>query len=514
MGNTSSYQIKQANRYEKPLSMSLGTNISYFEKQFEHCDDLILRRITIGGIPVCYVYISDLVDEQSLYKLNNTAFMSEKNTANHLADIEDIINSTFPFVNIQSYESIHSLITNVLLGHIIMLAEGTKKGFVFPIGGVNGRDVEEPPSEKIVRGPRDGFVEDINTNIQLIRRKLRSPNLKVESLTLGTETNTKINIVYIKGIADDGIVEEVRSRVKRIEIDGILESHYIESMISDSRWSPFPTMYSTERPDKVCGGLLEGKVAILTDGTPFALTAPALFVEFLHSNADYYNGSFPQSIIRWVRFLGLFVTLILPAFYVALLTFHQDLLQAPFLIRIAANREGLPYPALVEGVFLLLTYELLREAGLRMASPFGGNLVTIIGLVIVGQGAVYAGFIGAGMTIVITVTALTSFILPNYAFHQVIRFLSIPILLLGGILGFLGIMVGLMFGLAHLVSLRSFGVPYFSPVSPAIKSGWKDVFIRAPWWAMDRRPPGLGVDDIDRAGAINHTNPPKKRGED
>ncbi len=380
--------------------------------------------------------------------------------------------------------------------------------YVFHSRNPIGRTVGEPNTERTVRGPREGFVEDIHQNLLLIRRKIKNPSLKVESFILGKQTNTQINIVYMKGIADQGVVEEVRQRLSRIKIDGILESHYIESMIKDSPKSPFPTVFSTERPDRVCGALLDGKVAILVDGTPFVLTVPAMFVEFLHSAEDYYDGSLVATTIRWVRFLGLFVTLILPAFYVGLTSFHQDLLQTPLLMRLGAGREDLPYPVLVEAIFMLITFELIREAGLRMPKTFGGAVITILGLVLIGQAAVQAGIIGPLLMIVVSVTALTSFILPNYAFHQIIRFCGIPLLLASGFFGFMGILIVLMFGLAHLVSLRSFGVPYFSPVSPSRKEGWKDVFIRAPWWAMETRTPGLGIDHMSRADKGNMAKPP------
>jgi spore germination protein KA len=351
-----------------------------------------------------------------------------------------------------------------------------------------------------------GFVEDINVNLQQIRKRIKTPSLKVENLIVGKQTKTEVALVYLKGIANDDIVKEVHKRISQIQIDGVLDSQYIESMIKDSRVSPFPTIYSTERPDRVCASLLDGKVAILTDGTPYALTAPALFVEFLHSGDDYYNSSLVMTLIRWIRFLGLFVTLILPAFYVAMTTFHQDLLQTPLLIRIVSVREGLPYPVLVEAIFMFLTFELIREAGLRMPRTFGNATITILGLVLIGQAAVQSGIIGPALTIVVSVTALTSFILPNYAFHQIIRLCGIPLLLLAGLFGFMGIIVGLMFGLTHLVSLRSFGVPYFSPVSPSNKEGWKDVFIRTPWWAMETRTPGLGVENFIRTGENNQPN--------
>ncbi len=252
-------------------------------------------------------------------------------------------------------------------------------------------------------------------------------------------------------------------------------------------------------------------MAILVDGSPFVLTVPAIFVEFLHSSEDYYDGALVATIIRWIRFLGLFVTLILPAFYVALISFHPDLLQNPFIIRIAANREALPYPVLIEAIFMQITFELLREAGLRMPKTLGGAIVSILGLVLIGQAAVQAGIVGPVLTVVVSVTALTSFILPNYAFHQIIRFSSIPLLILSGLFGFMGIIIGLMFGLTYLVSLRSFGVPYFSPVSPAQKESWKDVFIRAPWWAMETRPADFGNENIVRAGSTNYTKPPVEK---
>ena len=374
--------------------------------------------------------------------------------------------------------------------------------------------VAESVTERTVRGPRTAFGDDLQNNVRLIQQKIKTSSLKIDYLTIGTQTKTQIAVVYIEGIANSDIVNEVHQRLSRIKIDSILASQYIESMIKDSPRSPIPTVFSTERPDRVCGGILEGKVAIFVDGSPTTLTVPALFVEFLHSSEDYYDGSLVATIIRWVRFLGLFVTLILPAFYVAITTFHQDLLQSPFLIRIAATREALPYPALLEAIFMLLAYELIREAGLRMPKPFGGPTLTILGLVLISQVAIQAGIIGPVLSVVISVTALTSFILPNYAFHQIIRFTSIPILILAGIFGFMGIIVGLMFGLTHLVSLRSFGVPYFFPVSPARKESWKDVFIRAPWWAMDTRPAGLAVDNVQRAESGNYAKPPQEKKDD
>lgn len=378
-----------------------------------------------------------------------------------------------------------------------------------------GRSIQKSETEQVVRGPREGFAESIETNVILIRNKIKSPSLIIEYLTLGKQTQTRVAVVYLKGVADETVVNEVHQRLYRIEIDGILESSYVEAMISDAPLSPFPTIFNTERPDRLCANILEGKVAILTDGTPFALTMPAVLVEFLHTNDDYYNGAFPSSIVRWLRALGLLVALILPAFYLAILTIHQELLQPPFLIRIAGNREDLPYPVIIETIFAIIAFELLREAGQRMPRPFHGSVITLLGILIIGQIAIQAGLIEPLTVIVIAVAGLTTFILPNYAFQQVIRYLCLPMLLLGGFFGFMGILIGLMVILTHLISLRSFGMPYLSPISPARKEGWKDVFLRVPRWAMDTRNSAMGVSSIRPSEKDNFPNsplyPPKEK---
>ncbi|MED1467552.1 spore germination protein [Bacillus salipaludis] len=487
-------------------------NITDVEELFANCDDFVSRKIEIAGKKASLFYLKDMINDQKLNKIEQriSIFLMNQNEENTVEPLLPYMNQLFPFTTIKESTGLQVAANEVLSGNMVLMVEEEHQFFTFQTADSVGREVSEPTTEPAVNGPKEGFVEDIQTNLLLVRKRLLTTNLKVENLTLGKQTQTKLSIVYIDGIASYQIVNEVKERLSRIKIDGILESQYIESMIKDSPKSPFPTIYSTERPDRVCGGLLDGKVAIFIDGTPFVLTVPVVFVEFLHAGDDYYDSSLVATIVRWIRFLGLFVTLILPAFYIGLTTFHQDLLQTPFLIRMAASRESLPYPALVEAIFLYITYELIREAGMRMPKTLGGGVVTILGLVLVGQAAVQAGIVGPVLAIVMIVTSLTSFILPNYRFHQVIRFAGFPTLLLAGLFGFMGIIVALMFGLTHLVSLRSFGVPYFSPISPSRKEGWKDVFIRAPWWAMDTRPPGLDIENLARTGAENHSNLPNK----
>lgn len=484
------------------FSGSLEQNQLLLQNAFAGCDDFVVQRIAFDKLNGCLFYLRELISDSALFEIEKgfSAYISISGGKSSDA-IKTFMRNYFSFSSANEVKSLETAINQILFGKTVLLVEQIDYAFSFNTVKEEGRAVQESATEVVVRGSREGFVENKDTNLLLIRRKLRNSSLKVKHLRVGRQTNTEVSVVYMKGIANDEVVKEVHRRLSRIDIDGIFESYYLESLISDVKWSPFPTVYSTERPDRVCASLLEGKVAIVTDGTPFVLTVPAVFVEFLHSNEDFSNISLIATFTRWIRFFGLFVTLILPAFIVAMTTFHQDLLQTPLLLKIAANREYLPYPILVEAIFMYITFELVREAGLRMPKPFGGAVITILGLVLISQSAIQAGIIGSVIAISVSVTALVSFILPNYAFHQIIRFLGLPLLLLGGLFGFMGILVGLMFILTHLVSLRSFGMPYLSPVSPARKEGWKDVFIRAPLWAIETRQPGLNDDNFYRASS-------------
>jgi hypothetical protein len=470
------------------FSQETADKLFFLKQAFELCDDIVFQDVYFNNVRGCIIYLSEMIDSQAIIDIEHglSAYPIDHLNTDKNEFLTSFVKNRFPFSMLIQANQVKPIEENVLSGYTILIIDGVENVFTFNTKKAMGRSIEEPNTEQAVRGPREGFVEDIETNLMMIRRKLRTSSLKVEYVTLGTQTQTKVAIVYLKGVANREVVVEVQERLSRIQTDGILESRYIESHIQDAPLSPFPTLYSTERPDRVSAALLEGKVVVLTDGTPFALTAPAVLVEFLHSNEDYYSGSLPATVIRWIRTLGLLVALILPAFLVAITTFHQDLLQTPFLIRIAGQREDLPYPVVVEAFFMLLTFELIREAGLRMPRPFGNGITTILGLLLIGQATIQAGLVGSLTLIVISVTALTTFILPNYSFQQAIRYLSLPMLILAGMFGFMGLLVGLLFVLTHLVSIRSFGVPYLSPVSPAVKGRWKDVFMRAPWWAMDR----------------------------
>ena len=303
--------------------------------------------------------------------------------------------------------------------------------------------------------------------------------------------------MYIKDIANNKVVEEVRKRLDRINIDSILESAYIEELIQDETYTPFPTIYHTERPDIVSANLLEGRVAILVDGTPFVLLVPALFIQFLHAPDDYYNRADITTLIRILRFIGFSIALLGPSIYIAITTFHQEMLPTPLLIGLAAQREGVPFPAFIEALMMEITFEILRESGLRLPKAIG-QAVSVVGTLVIGTAAVDAGIVSAAMVIVVSITAISSFIVSSYNMSISIRMLRFPFMALAASFGLFGIIVGLIALTLHLCSIRSFGVPYMSPFAPYIQEGQKDAIFRFPRWALSSRPHLISQNNIKR----------------
>jgi spore germination protein KA len=267
----------------------------------------------------------------------------------------------------------------------------------------------------------------------------------------------------------------------------VLESGYLEEFIEDNPYSPFPQVVHTERPDRVTASLLEGRVAILTDGTPFALIVPAEFITLMQSPEDYYERYMVATAIRWLRYIGFAMSLLLPSLYIAITTFHQEMIPTRLLISLAAAREGVPFPALVEALMMEFTFEALREAGIRLPRAVG-QAVSIVGALVIGQAAVQAGIVSPLMVIVVAITGIASFMNPAFNIALTMRLMRFPLMLLAATLGLFGVMVGILAILIHLAGLRSFGVPYLSSLAPLHTKDLKDVAVRAPWWAMDNRP--------------------------
>lgn len=392
-----------------------------------------------------------------------------------------------PVSNIKEVTTVQECIEQISIGNPIVLIDHETHGLGLNLAKWEKRGVEEPTAEAVVRGPREGFTETMGINTSLLRRRIRSPQLKMLQLQIGRYTRTELTVAYIEGIADQTLIDEVMNRLKRIDIDGVLESSYLEEMLEDNPFSLFPQILNTERPDVAAAALLEGRAVLVLDGTPFVLIVPVTFYSFLQSAEDYYQRFLFSTAIRWLRYIALVISLLLPSIYVAVLTYHQEMIPTSLFFSIAKSREENPFPVVIEALIMEVTFEALRKAGIRLPKQIGAA-VSIVGALVIGQAAVSAGIVSAPVVMVVAITGVASFMIPRYSAGVALRMLRFPIMLLAAVLGLLGIMLGVITAIVHLCTLRSFGVPYLSPMAPMNKQDIKDVLWRAPWWKMDTRP--------------------------
>lgn len=360
-----------------------------------------------------------------------------------------------------------------------------------------GRHVAEPSVEVGISGAKEAFVESIGRNMALLRLCVSGPGLRMEETILGRRSRTRVSVCYIDGLADESVLNEVRERLSLVDVDAVHELGQLEELIGDAPYSIFPTMMRTERVDRAAGALLEGRVAILVDSTPFAAIVPAAFTMFYLAPDDYYQHFIVASAVRLVRAGGLAVALVLPASYVAVTTFHQELLPTSLILSIATQREGIPFPAFVEAVLLEIIFDVVREAALRVPTAIGPT-IGIVGVLLLGEAAIGAGLVSPIMVIVVAATAVSSFSSPAPYIFMSIRVTAFALLALAATLGFFGISLGLFALMAHLAAIESFGVPYLAPFMPLAPRDLQDSVVRAPWWAMRSRPRAVRRGDSQR----------------
>ncbi|SDX50159.1 spore germination protein [Paenibacillus sp. CF384] len=471
------------------LTSDLEQNELLFKRIFDKDADIVFRTVRSAGQKQWIVIFfscsieEEMIDKHILQPLiaRNNQHEQSQVQAETLDDL--FITAAKTYVT----SSVTEIVNHLLDSHAIVLTRADSHAVMIKVKGSKQRSLEEPSSEPVIRGPRDGFIESISTNIGLLRSRLKTPRLKMESLTIGELTQTTVVMSYINGIANESVVEEVRNRVSRIKIDGVLDSAYIEEYIEDSPYSLFPLVHSTERPDVVAAELLEGKIAILVDTSPFVLIVPMTFWTGMQASEDYYVRWPIATFVRWIRFIFIFIAIFAPPLYVAVTTFHQEMIPTNLVLSIAASRESVPFPALIEAFLMEVIFEALREAGIRLPKQIG-QAVSIVGALVIGQSAVQAGIISAPVVIIVSITGIAAFTIPRYSFANGIRLLRFPMLFLAGTLGLYGIVLGFLGILLHVTSLRSFGVPYFAPIAPLSFSNLKDVLVRAPIWARTHRP--------------------------
>ncbi|GAB6153462.1 spore germination protein [Desulfosporosinus burensis] len=466
--------------------------------------DVVFREFFLQGkerIPCMLAAVDGLVDKNLLDDYILKPLMVDLVGNPELAQVtlanvvDKTLQSLLPGLEIKKISKMGDAVGNILSGDSVMFFGDLTEAIVIGARGWANRGVTEPITESIVKGPREGFSETLRTNTSLLRRKIKHPSLRIISLKLGEMTNTDLVVTYIDKIANPDIVSEVLRRLSSIKMDSMLGNGYIEEMIEDNPYSPFPQISFTERPDVLAGKLLEGKVGIICDGTPIVLVVPAVLTQFLNVNEDYYQRAMVAILSRFVRYLGAFVAIVAPSVYIAVTTFHQEIIPTDLLMSISAGRQGVPFPALLEALTMTVTLEILQEAGLRLPKPIG-QTIGIVGALIIGEAAVSAGLVSPLMVIIIGLTAVASYAIPTFDLGLAVRLMRFPLMVLAGILGFFGVAVGLYAILIHVLSLRSFGVPYLSPIAPLrIRAFLQDTFVRAPWWALKRRPQLMDVEE-------------------
>jgi spore germination protein KA len=494
---------------DQPILRDYQANISHIKEEVGNSSDINIREFKIGSYKGALVFVDGLADDTAISDYILETVMESK-VPDELVDIfQFMVDNTMALGSVKTIENWNQVYDTLLSGDTVIFLQGCNKAIGGETKGWEKRAITEPTTQLSIRGPKDSFTETLRVNTASIRRRIKSPNLRVDAMKIGTVSQTDIAIMYVSGIANEKIVKEVKERLERIDMDSILGSGYIEQLIEDQTWTTFPTTYHSERPDVVTSHLLEGRIAIVVDGTPFVVTVPAIFIQFFQAPDDYYSRFDISTGIRILRILSFLIAVVGPSVYIAATTFHQEMIPTTMAIAIAAQRENVPFPAFVEALMMEVVFEILREAGLRLPRAVG-QAVSIVGALVIGQAAVQAGFVSPVMVIVVSITAIANFSTPVFAMAIAARLIRFVLMGLATMLGFYGIMLGLMFMAIHLCSLRSFGIPYMMPLAPFNIHNQQDAFVRFPVWAMKNRPMFISKGNMKRTGDNQKPGPPKQ----
>lgn len=476
---------------KKSISLNVDDDINYMKELFKDNSDMIFRQFYVYQWKAAFVYIDGMADKILLDNFVLEPLMEENID---IQKVEDIKEKILAVSDLREVSDLSEGINAMLSGDTLMLIDGLGVAYVLATRFWPARGVSEPSGETVVRGARDGFTETIRFNTVLIRRRIRDTRLKIVPKVLGTRSKTDVVLMYIDDIVNQNVLDELNKRIDEINIDAVLDSGYVEQMIEDNNFSIFPQIQSTERPDVVAAALYEGRVAVLVDNSPFAIVAPVTLPNLLQSPDDYYQRWIQSSIMRCIRIFALILSIVLPALYVAVTSFHTAIIPTKLAYSIAGSREGVPFPAFVEALIMEVSLALLLEAIVHLPKPVGAT-IGIVGGLIIGQAAVSAGIVSPIMIIIVGVTAITEFITPNYGITSALRIIRFLLLIASAIVGLYGIMLGLLVVLIQLIRLKSFGIPYLAPtVNPNIRD-FKDMYVRLPFKFFKERPEYMKTKD-------------------
>lgn len=468
--------IPDKKRNTRLVSQDLKKNEAYLKQTFDNCADIVFRSFTSCFGPILMVYADGLADTKELDRrvikplthceASDRRHVKERLEGEYAAEEDEVAD-------------FQEIVKRILYGDTALFAEGMSIALMLQLVSFEHRSVNEPQLESAIRGPREAFTEVLQTNLSMLRRKINTPDLKTEKIQIGELTRTRVMMAYLAEEVNDDLLASVRDKLASIRSKAILDANYIEESIEGSSFSLFPQIQNTERPDTVAASLIEGKIAIFVDGSPNVLLAPMTFWSGFQAADDHYERFLYVSAVRIIRIVLFVLSLLLPSFYVALTTYHPQMIPNTLLISIAAAREGVPFPTVIETFIMEIMFEGLREAGLRLPRAVG-SAVSIVGALVIGESAVQAGFISAPIVIIVASTGIASFAIPRYNLSLPFRLLRFLLLGLAGSLGFYGIAAGTTAILIHLCILESFGVPYLAPLVSNKKFSAQDTLYRAP----------------------------------
>ncbi|WP_409251988.1 spore germination protein [Bacillus sp. SCS-153A] len=473
------------------LSNSLKENAAKLRETFNHPvnQDLAVRPFTISAFnrKAVLFFLNGMSQRQVIEKElipNLISPFPNQNTEEQLN--LDFFSNCIPLQDIKEECNYENIISNILMGNSALLVEGEDHAYLFGTGGFEKRGVEKPEDEAVLKGPKEAFIESISVNISLIRKQLRSAELMTEYVTVGEKGLSQVALLYLHDVANPNLVEKIKKRLNQIHSDEVQNLGLLEQHIEERPYSLVPTVLYTERPDRAVSFINEGHVVLLMDSSPSSLILPVTFWSFFHTSEDYYARWPYGNFTRILRLMAIFITIMTPAIYIAVTNYHIEMLPTDLVLAISSTREEVPFPAIFEVIMLLLAFELIREGGVRVPSPIGPT-IGIVGALILGQAAVEANIISPILVIVIAVTGLASFAIPNLSFSYMIRLSTYIFLLFGSIWGFLGIGICITLCIGYLSTLTSFDVPFLSPMAPHYPSS-KDFVVRPPIWKQWLRP--------------------------
>lgn len=478
---------------KRSISLNIKENEAYIQNLCKGCDDIILRPMKLGAEPrvdCLIVYIEVAVNNMTL---------EDSILGKMLSKLWDMpVDDIYPFIqdnclgisDVSYLDDMEVAMQAMLAGNAIVFIDHYDQAIKISSKGYPNMGVNKVESEKVLRGSNEGFTDSEKVNSALIRKRIRNTGLKVKELHIGERSDTLISLVYIDELVHPPFLEEIEERLSKYQIDGILESGMIEQLTEEEWMSPFPQFQTTERPDRAALEVLDGRIILLCDNTPVALILPTTFNSFIQVSEDRFNRFQIVSFQRMIRYASVLLTLLLSGIYLAVINFHTQILPTDLLLSFAEARKGVPFPSLLEVLFMEVAFEMIREAGVRMPGPLGGT-IGIVGGLIIGNAAVDANLVSPMSVVIVALSALSSFAIPNDEFSSPFRLLKYGFIFLGGTLGVFGVVLGIYALLGHLSGLTSFGIPYLTPfVGPDINQyhDKRNAMVRAPFLWLRKRP--------------------------